>query len=327
MESVTLMEFSHEPVLLEEVVAALKPRAGGVYLDGTVGGGGHAAALLARAGQDALLIGIDRDPAALAAAGRRLATLPGRTILVRGNFRDLKAILAEHGIAAVDGVLLDLGVSSHQVDQAERGFSYIHDGPLDMRMDPSAPQSAADLVNNLSADQLSRLFSEYGEERYARRIAAAIVATRQSCPITRTSQLAALVSRAVPAAARSDGHPAKRVFQALRIAVNDELAVIAPAIRDAADVLAPGGRIAIIAFHSLEDRIVKETLRELARGCICPPRQPICTCGRQPAVALITRKPITASAEELARNPRAHSAKLRIAEKLVGSGGKGGRIA
>lgn len=321
------MEFSHEPVLLEEVVAGLQPRPGGIYLDGTVGGGGHAAALLARAGQDALLIGIDRDPAALAAAQRRLAAVSGRTILVRGNFRDLKAILAAHGIAAVDGVLLDLGVSSHQVDQAERGFSYIHDGPLDMRMDPDAPRSAVDLVNGLTADELSRLFAEYGEERYARRIAAAIVAARRSCPITRTGQLAAIVSQAVPAAARFDGHPAKRAFQALRIAVNDELDVIAPAIRDAVDVLVPGGRIAVIAFHSLEDRIVKETLRELARGCTCPPRQPVCTCGRQPAIALVTRKPITAGADELERNPRAHSAKLRIAEKLAGSGGKGGRIA
>ncbi|MGE5559522.1 MAG: 16S rRNA (cytosine(1402)-N(4))-methyltransferase RsmH [Chloroflexota bacterium] len=310
------MEFSHEPVLLEEVLAGLRPQAGGIYLDGTVGGGGHAAALLARAGRDATLIGIDHDPSALAAAGRRLAGIPGRTLLVRGNFVDLKRILAEHGIAAVDGVLLDLGVSSHQVDEPERGFSYIHDGPLDMRMDPAAATSAADLVNAMSAEELSRVFSEYGEERFSRRIAAAIVAARQACRITRTGQLAEIISRAVPPGSRHDGHPAKRVFQALRIATNDELRVISPAIRDAVAVLKPGGRLAVISFHSLEDRIVKETYRELARGCICPPRQPVCTCGRKPAIDIITSKPITAGKDELERNPRAHSAKLRVAEKL-----------
>lgn len=310
------MEYSHEPVLLEEVVAGLQPREGGVYVDGTVGGGGHAAAVLRRAGDAATLIGIDHDPQALAAAGRRLAGIAGRTKLIHGNFRDLRSILADNGIAEIDGLLLDLGISSPQVDEPARGFSYVNDGPLDMRMDPEARTSARDLVGRLSADELSRLFSEYGEERFSRRIAAAIVAARAGGEITRTGQLAEIVSRAVPAKARYDGHPAKRVFQALRIATNDELSAIAPAIRDGVDLLRPGGRIAVISFHSLEDRIVKETYRELAKGCICPPRQPICTCGRVPQIEIITGKPVTANKDELERNPRAHSAKLRVAEKL-----------
>lgn len=312
------MEFSHEPVLLQEVLAGLAPRPNGTYVDGTVGGGGHARAVLAQAGETARLIGIDQDPAALAAAANRLADLPGDVELVRGNYADLKRILSERNISSVDGVLLDLGISSHQIDTPERGFSYIQDGPLDMRMDPAGARSAADLVNQLPADELAQIFFTYGEERFGRRIAAAIVTARAEAPLTRTAQLAAVIERAVPGRHRYDGHPAKRVFQALRIATNDELTIIAPTIRDAVSLLKPGGRLAIISFHSLEDRIVKETYRELARGCICPPRQPKCTCGRQPEIELITRKPVTATEEELARNPRAHSAKLRVAERLGG---------
>lgn len=312
------MEFSHEPVLLTEVLAGLNPRAGGTYVDGTIGGGGHARAVLERAGVDATLIGIDHDPEALAAARKRLADLPGHVELVHGNYADLDRILAERNIVAVDGILLDLGVSSHQIDTPARGFSYIQDGPLDMRMDPTATKSAADLVNDLPADELARIFFEYGEERFSRRIAAAIVAARSEARIATTARLAAVIEQAVPGRHRYDGHPAKRVFQALRIATNDELAIIAPTIRAAVRLLKPGGRLAIISFHSLEDRIVKETYRELARGCICPPRQPICTCGRHPEIELITRKPVTATEEELTRNQRAHSAKLRVAQRLAG---------
>lgn len=312
------MEFSHEPVLLSEVLAGLNPRAGGTYVDGTIGGGGHARAVLERAGAEATLIGIDHDPEALTAAKERLADLPGNVELVHGNYADLDRILAERNITAVDGILLDLGVSSHQIDTPARGFSYIQDGPLDMRMDPTATQSAADLVNDLPADELARIFFEYGEERFSRRIAAAIIAARAEARITTTARMAAVIEQAVPVRHRYDGHPAKRVFQALRIATNNELAIIAPTIRTAVRLLKPGGRLAIISFHSLEDRIVKETYRELARGCICPPRQLICTCGRHPEIALITRKPVTATEEELARNQRAHSAKLRVAERLAG---------
>ncbi len=312
------MDFQHEPVLLQQTLdlLALSPR--GIYVDGTLGGGGHSAAIL-QALPDVRLIGIDQDEEALAAAKERLAPFGDRVQLVHSNFADMCQIVRNLGIQEIDGVLLDIGVSSYQLDSGERGFSYMQDAPLDMRMDRSANvATAADLVNRLPEEELADLIYRYGEERYSRRIARAMTAARQLSPIETTGQLTAIIKKAMPhVAKKEDQHPAKRTFQALRIAVNRELAVLEEGLAGALHILKPGGRLCVITFHSLEDRIVKETFRTWAKGCICPPSMPVCQCGKKPSVRLVNKKPIVADDDELARNPRARSAKLRGAEKLA----------
>ncbi len=308
-------DYGHKPVLLEECLQALAIRPDGCYLDGTLGRAGHSLEILRRL-TTGRLVGIDRDLAAIGAAGERLADFQDRVTLVHGNFRDLGRILRETGTGPLDGMLFDLGVSSPQLDEARRGFSYMHDAPLDMRMDESEALSAADIVNTWSQEELRRVLYEYGEERYAPRIAQAIVRRRGDRPIETTGELVEVIRSAMPAAAlREKQHPAKRSFQALRIAVNGELEALPPMLAAAADGLKPGGRLAVITFHSLEDRIVKQTLRELATGCTCPPQFPVCVCGKKPRLKLLTRKPVTPGPEELAENPRARSAKLRVAER------------
>ncbi len=310
------MEFYHRPVLLEECLEGLALRPQGIYLDGTLGGGGHSAAILERLGPQGRLYGIDRDPQALQAAAARIQDR--RFTPIRGNFHQAKALLAQHGVASLDGALLDLGVSSHQLDARERGFSYHDDAPLDMRMDPDQPFSARDLVNQWSQEDIARVLRDYGEEKWAAQIARVLCDRRQSHPIQTTAQLVDIVDAAIPkkVRARDGSHPARRTFQALRIAVNDELAPLEQALRDLAELLVPGGRLCVIAFHSLEDRVVKNTFRSLADPCTCPKNLPVCVCGKTPTVRLITRKPITATPQELAENPRARSATLRVLEKL-----------
>lgn len=307
--------FSHRSVLLDECIEALAIRPDGVYVDGTAGGGGHSYEIASRltAGK---LIAIDRDEAAIRAAGARLAPLGTRACVVRSNFYDTVSVLDELQIPEIDGLLLDLGVSSHQFDEAERGFSYRNDAPLDMRMDRRQEKSAYDVVNGYSEEALKRILFEYGEERFAPRIAARIVKEREKAPIATTFALSELIKSAMPAAARDGGHPAKRSFQAIRIEVNGELDVIAPTIEGAVSRMRRGGRVAIITFHSLEDRIVKQAFAKLATGCTCPKSLPICVCGNSPKVKIITKKPILPSEQELAENPRSHSAKLRVIEKL-----------
>lgn len=300
----------HIPVLLHETINALQIQPNGIYVDGTAGGGGHSFAIASRL-DDGRLIALDRDPDAIKEAGTRLAGLPAT--VVHSNFTEMGNVLRDMQIAAVDGILLDIGVSSHQLDAGERGFSYHSDAPLDMRMSQSGT-TAADLVNTLSEQQLSKIFYDYGEEKFSRRIAAAVVQCRAHAPILSTLQLADIIAGAVPAAARRDGHPARRVFQALRIAVNGELDCLSAALDTAFDCLKDGGILAVITFHSLEDRIVKQRFNLWKQGCICPKDFPICTCGRTPAGA--TAKPVTASAEELENNPRARSAKLRCIQRL-----------
>ena len=310
------MEFYHRPVLLEECLEGLALRPQGIYLDGTLGGGGHSAAILERLGPQGRLYGIDRDPQALQAAAARIQDR--RFTPIRGNFHQAKALLDQHGVASLDGALLDLGVSSHQLDARERGFSYHDDAPLDMRMDPDQPFSARDLVNQWSQEDIARVLRDYGEEKWAAQIARVLCDRRQSHPIQTTAQLVDIVDAAIPkkVRARDGSHPARRTFQALRIAVNDELAPLEQALRDLAELLVPGGRLCVIAFHSLEDRVVKNTFRSLADPCTCPKNLPVCVCGKTPTVRLITRKPITATPQELAENPRARSATLRVLEKL-----------
>ncbi len=305
----------HKPVLLEECLQALDIKPAGTYLDGTLGRAGHALELLRRlpAGR---FVGIDRDLAAIEAARERLAAYSGRVTLLHGNFRDLGDLLREAGISRVDGMLFDLGVSSPQLDEPRRGFSYMHDAPLDMRMDETEALDAFQVVNTWSGDELRRILYEYGEERYAPRIAQAIVRRRQESPIRTTGELAEVIRSAMPAAAlREKQHPAKRSFQAIRIAVNGELEALPPMLEAAVENLAPGGRLAVITFHSLEDRIVKQAMRTLATGCTCPPEFPVCVCGKKPKLRLVTRKPIVSGREELEGNPRARSAKLRVAER------------
>ena len=310
------LTFSHRSVLLDECMEGLHIRPDGIYIDGTAGGGGHSAAIAARL-TEGRLIAIDQDEAAIAAASARLSPYGERATVVRSNFCELAQVCRELGIDGIDGLLLDLGVSSYQLDTPERGFSYNADAPLDMRMDKRKALSAWQVVNEYSEERLKKILYEYGEERFSPAIAAAIVRSREECPIETTAQLSELIKRAMPSAAREGGHhPAKRSFQAIRIEVNGELNVIEPAIRDAVSLLRPGGRIAIITFHSLEDRIVKQTFADLAKGCICPRELPICMCGRKPVVRQITKKPILPSAAELSENPRSRSAKLRVAEKL-----------
>ena len=310
-----MSEFHHVSVLLDECIEGLNIRPDGIYVDGTLGGAGHAYHIAERlsAGR---LIGIDRDPVALEAAGKRLAPFAGRVTLVHSNFCRMEQVLEELGISGVDGILLDLGVSSPQLDDGSRGFSYMTDAPLDMRMDNGDVLTADTVVNTWSYEELKRILYDYGEERYAPAIAAAIVRRRENAPIRTTLELVDVIRSAMPPAAlREKQHPAKRTFQAIRIAVNDELNSVAKAMDAAIPCLNPGGRLAVITFHSLEDRIVKNAMAAAAKGCICPPEFPVCVCGRKPQVAVLTRKPIISGEEELERNPRARSAKLRICEK------------
>lgn len=312
-----MAEFRHIPVLPAEVLRYLAPRPGGVYLDGTVGGGGHAALVLEASAPDGMLIGLDRDPAALAAARERLAPFGGRARLFQRNFAELEEILAELGIAGIDGFLLDLGVSSHQLDVGERGFSFQQDAPLDMRMDTTGGETAAELVNRLPEEELARIIREYGEERWAKRIAAFIVRARGEAPIGTTMRLADVIKGAIPRGAWEERlHPATRTFQALRIAVNDELGSLERGLAMGFRLLKSGGRGVVISFHSLEDRIVKNTFRGLAQGCTCPRDFPRCVCGKTPLVKVLTGKPVMAGDAELKANPRARSAKLRAVEKL-----------
>jgi len=302
-----------------EVLQYLSPRAGGVYVDGTLGGGGHSELILEACGPDGLVYGIDRDPSALAAAGARLERFGTRFRPLRGSFGDLEALLAGQGVAAIDGLVLDLGVSSPQLDRAERGFSFRADGPLDMRMDPSQGESAAELVNSLSERELERAIKEYGEERWARKIAQRIVTDRQERPFETTLQLAELVERTIPRRFQEDRiHPATRTFQGLRILVNNELEQVEQGLQAAIGLLRPGGRLVVISFHSLEDRIVKQRLRDAASGCRCPRQLPQCVCGQHPLVRVLTSRPVMAGVVELAENPRSRSAKLRAAERLAG---------
>lgn len=312
------MEFHHVPVLLEATMESLALKKEGIYVDGTLGGGGHSEQILLRTDPGGRLIGIDQDEEALAAASARLAPFGNRFTAVKGNFSEMKQILTQLEITEVDGILLDIGVSSHQLDDSSRGFSYMVDAPLDMRMDQqSNGKTAADLLAELSEEDLANLIYRYGEERYSRRIARQIVEQRQREPITTTLQLVRLICKAMPKNQNKEKqHPAKRTFQALRIAVNDELGVLQTALVNALDLLKPGGRLSVISFHSLEDRIVKEQFRTWAKGCTCPPDFPVCVCGKVPLVRLITRKPIVATEAELTENPRARSAKLRCIEKL-----------
>ncbi|MEW6334684.1 MAG: 16S rRNA (cytosine(1402)-N(4))-methyltransferase RsmH [Thermodesulfobacteriota bacterium] len=307
----------HVPVMTAEVVESLRCRAGALYVDGTVGGGGHAEAILRSSAPDGFLIGIDTDGEALEAAAKRLAPFSGRTALVKGNFADMDTMLTAMNIGWVDGILLDLGVSSHQLDTAGRGFSFTLDAPLDMRMDRSRGRSAYDLVQTLPEEGLERILRQFGEERMAKRIARSIVAGRADAPIRTTAELAAVVVRAMPrGAGRQRIHPATRTFQALRIAVNDELTGLRRAIADGTGRLKPGGRLTVISFHSLEDRIVKEAFRSGEKGCICPPDLPLCVCGQKPALRVVNRKPIVPGRAETLSNPRSRSAKLRTAERI-----------
>lgn len=310
------MEFTHKPVLLNECLDALAIRPDGIYLDGTLGRAGHSLEIAKRL-TTGRLICIDQDAAAIEAARTRLAEHLEKVTLVHSNFSRLGEILKELRVEGVDGMLFDLGVSSPQLDNPARGFSYMHDAPLDMRMDESAALTAREVVNGWSQEELRRILFEYGEERYAPAIARAICRRREETPIETTFALVDAIKSAMPAAAlREKQHPAKRSFQAIRIAVNSELDVLPPMLEAAVDGLKPGGRLAVISFHSLEDRIIKRTLQELARGCTCPPEFPVCVCGKKPKVRLITRKPIVSGEAELAENPRARSAKLRAAERV-----------
>lgn len=311
------MAFVHEPVLLAEVLQWMNVRENGVYADGTLGGGGHSGAMLEASGGTATLYGIDRDENAIAAATARLEQYPGFHA-IHGNFHDAKALLSQAGAPPLDGALLDLGVSSPQLDQAERGFSYHEDAPLDMRMDRSQGMTAADLLAEVSEGELTRILREYGEEKWAARIAHFVVERRQTQPLRTTQDLVRVVDAAIPKAVRrkDDGHPARRTFQAVRIAVNDELDPLDRALEDFVDCLKPGGRLLVITFHSLEDRLTKRCFQRLQNPCVCPPKAPVCTCGRKPKVRILARGAVPPTAEEIARNTRARSAKLRVAEKL-----------
>ena len=309
--------FAHIPVLAREVAEFLSPRNDGIYIDGTVGGGNHAAIILEASAPDGFLLGIDQDQEALAAARAKLAPYQGRFTLCQGNFADIVTLAKEHGITGVDGILLDIGVSSYQLDNPDRGFSYMQDAPFDMRMDQSHGTSAKDLINEANVDELTRILYEYGEEKWAKRIAAFIVEARTKAPLETTFELVDVIKKAIPAAAREkDQHPAKRSFQAFRIAVNDELAVLEKGLEGAISLLKPNGVLVVISFHSLEDRIVKEKFKFHATECICPPRTPICTCGHHADLKILKRKPVTAKEDELMANPRSRSALLRAARKL-----------
>ncbi len=309
------MEYTHKPVLLNECIEALNIRPDGVYVDGTLGRAGHSREIAQRL-TTGRLICIDRDMAAIDAARERLAPWMDRVTLVHSNFAELGGVLSQAGVAGADGMLFDLGVSSPQLDDASRGFSYMQDAPLDMRMDASALLTAHEVVNAWSYEELRRILFEYGEERYAPAIAKAIVRARETTPVETTLELVDIIKGAMPPAAlREKQHPAKRSFQAIRIAVNGELDALPPMLAAAVDNLNPGGRLAVITFHSLEDRIVKRAMADMARGCTCPPEFPVCVCGKKPKIRLLTRKPIISGPAELEENPRARSAKLRVAER------------
>lgn len=311
------IKFSHVSVLLRECIEALNIKPDGIYVDCTAGGGGHSLEIVKRLTAGGRLIAIDRDEDALRAAGERLADYADRVTFVHSNYAMLQSVLADLGIPKADGVLADLGVSSYQLDTAERGFSYMQDAPLDMRMDREQPLSARDVVNTYSEEELRRILYDYGEEKFARNIAANIVKQRSERPIETTLELAELVKGSMPKAAREGGHhPAKRTFQAIRIEVNAELSSIPPALDAAVHALNPGGRVAVITFHSLEDRLVKQKFAALSSGCTCPREFPVCVCGKKPVVRVITKKPVTAGEDELEVNPRSRSAKLRVAEKI-----------
>ena len=310
------IEFSHRSVLLDECLEGLNIKSDGIYVDGTAGGAGHSSEIAKRL-EIGRLIAIDQDETAVAVATERLNALNKNTTVVRSNFCELAKVCRDLGLDGIDGVLLDLGVSSYQLDTAERGFSYSADAPLDMRMDNRCSLSAYDVVNTYSEQELKRILFDYGEERFAPAIASAIVKKREKKPIETTAELSDIIKYAMPPAARDGGHhPAKRSFQAIRIEVNRELDVIEPAIKGAVEMLRSGGRIAIITFHSLEDRIVKQAFASLASGCTCPKDFPVCVCGNKPKVRLVNRKPIIPGKQELEENPRSRSAKLRVAEKI-----------
>jgi 16S rRNA (cytosine1402-N4)-methyltransferase len=306
----------HIPVLLREAVDLLAPKAGGLYVDGTLGAGGHAEEILKRSAPDGVLIGMDQDADAVERCSKSLAPYGGRVIIRQANYRDLPEVLAGLGYETVDGVLLDLGISWFHLKTPERGFSFMLDGPLDMRMDTNRPRTAADLVNTLPRDELVKLIREYGEERRAGSIARAIEKARVRGPITSTVQLAEVISSVFPPYPPRRIHPATLTFQALRIAVNDELGALREGLDGILPLLKPGGRIAVITFHSLEDRMVKQTFVKEAKGCVCPPRIPVCVCGRKPVLRIITRRPVAPGEEEVRRNPASRSAKLRAAEKV-----------
>ena len=311
------MEFQHISILLSECLDSLNIRPDGVYVDATLGGAGHSLHIAQRLTEGGRLISIDRDDMALANAEKRLAEVRDRVTLVKSDFRNIDTAVASCGVEQVDGILFDLGVSSPQLDIAERGFSYMHDAKLDMRMDQQQALSAYEVVNTWDRAEIRRILWEYGEERYAPQIAAAIERAREQKPIETTLELADIIREAMPPAARREKqHPAKRSFQAIRIAVNDELKAVQEAMDRSIDLLAPGGRLAVITFHSLEDRIVKNAFRSAAQGCTCPKDFPVCVCGKQAMVKLVARKPLLPSMEEIARNPRARSAKLRVCEKM-----------
>lgn len=310
------MEFNHTPVLLEETINMLNIKPNGIYVDGTLGGAGHSYEICKKL-TNGKLIGIDQDLDAIKNAYEKLGSFKEKILIVNDNFVNIPEILDKNGISKVDGILLDIGVSSYQLDQAERGFSYQHDAPLDMRMDRKISFSAKDLVNNYSEEELSRVIFKYGEERWSRRIAKLIVQARKDRPIETTGELVSIIKSAIPSYSRREGpHPAKRTFQAIRIEVNDELNVLKETINKCIGVLKENGRICIITFHSLEDRIVKECFSSLSNPCTCPPRFPVCVCKKEKALKIITRKPISASENELHDNPRARSAKLRVAERV-----------
>ena len=311
-----MLEFSHKPVMLEECMQGLALKAGGIYFDGTVGGGGHSYEILKRTSPDGKLIATDLDDCAIAAATERLAQFDGRFRIYKSNYKNFAAVLDDAGVDALDGVLLDFGVSSFQLDERERGFSYMQDAPLDMRMDAGAPLTADDVVNGYAEEELFRIIKTYGEERFAKNIARGIAAARKRARIASTGELAKIVEGAIPAKFRQNGPCARKTFQAIRIEVNGELDGLEEAVKGLARRLKRGGRICILTFHSLEDRIVKNAFRDLATDCICDKSLPVCVCGKKKEVEIITHKPLTASAEELQNNSRAKSAKLRIAERV-----------
>lgn len=313
------MEFKHKPVLYDESLEGLMINPKGIYVDGTIGGGGHAYGVCQKLDKDGWFIGIDRDKAAIEAGSEKLEGFSCKKSFVRSNYSEIKDILKDLGILSIQGALLDLGVSSFQLDNVERGFSYMQEAPLDMRMCEEDKLTAYKVVNEYAKSDLARIIKEYGEERWALRIAEFIVAARQENPINTTKELVSVIKKAIPAAARREGpHPAKRTFQAIRIEVNNELGVLEQAIEDFVDVLEVGGRMAVITFHSLEDRIAKEVFQRRLNPCVCPKEFPICICGKMPDIRKITKKPIISDEEELEENPRARSAKLRVVEKIGG---------